>query len=93
MCLQDPGLPDAGVSVLRARSASPRHVADELPRVALVCAGVEINVGAVPSPAVAAGQNSAGGKVTDGPGELGNGRMGTHAESIDLVCHVGDPLP
>jgi hypothetical protein len=95
--LQNKRLPDARVSVSSVWSAPSCHVADELPCVTLICAHVKIDVGAVgggvAAPTVSTRQYCPNRERTNCERELSQRRLCIHSKAVDLVRHVGDPLP
>jgi hypothetical protein len=61
----DEWLPNTWISICSIRSTASRHIADELPCMALVFTGVHVNIGARASPAVSTRQNRAGSVFTN----------------------------
>jgi len=91
--LQEVRLPDRGSAVGGVGSSTLRNVAHKLPRPGTVSAGVEVDARAVVAPAVAGSQDGTSRKAAQGLGQLGKGRLRGHAPAIDVVGHVGHPLP
>lgn len=69
----DEWLPNTWIAIGSIRSTPSRHIADELPCMALVFTGIYVNIGALASPAVSTGQNRAGSEVTNSEWQLCQG--------------------
>ena len=91
--LQKSRLPDGVGAIGSVRCGTVGDVRDKMPRPRNVCAGVEIDPGAVLAPAVASAENGARRVAGERRGEHLKRRLCVHAPAVDLVRKVRDILP